>query len=496
MTPIETGSRRPDIYIIVMDCVSEALLQESHPTPFIDTIVRSGLSVPRAASVCPWTVPSHGSILTGLYPWQTGFHKLASAQLNSRYARLPTLLRSAGYRTILLSANPLLGGPRGLDYGFDQVMVGSWTDMYRRGWGGYRITPDHFGRMDSGALAGIEHGEAATLIPDWIRRYPFAWQTLQAVRAGALRGRRPTRSSEVAQWIEPHFRTLLDRTGRETPVFGLINLLDAHEPYLATSDDDSIPTDWLRLARQRQDNGAWISGEWVPTAAELSRLHWMARTSIRRIDRRVARIANVLKEAGRWENSLVILTSDHGQAFGEGGVLFHGIGTSDTLLRIPLVARFPHEEHGGEKIESWASLVDVLGTCTLEAGVSEAPQTSGKSLRELSDTPRSEPVFAVADGVVTDYGHAVPSERRRDIDRVSVVAYTPGAKLVLSGSRSGGVHPSSELVEIGSGGFESPSRHHLPVIESMREIYASLLRPGPGIPVPAATDSLASWGYC
>ena len=74
-------------------------------------------------------------------------------------------------------------------------------------------------------------------------------------------------------------------------------------------------------SRVRQDHHGWIEGHWQPSARESELLHRLYRGSLRLLDARVQRIVASLKAAGRWENTMFVLTSDHGQAFGRDGVV-------------------------------------------------------------------------------------------------------------------------------------------------------------------------------
>src|SRR5262249_53980407 len=87
-------------------------------------------------------------------------------------------------------------------------------------------------------------------------------------------------------------------------------------------------------------------------------------------DRGVGQIVQELKDSGRWENALLIVTSDHGESFAERGIhIGHGLSLTDDELHVPLVMHLPHDEGAGQRLDTQVDLLDVAPTVLAYAGV-------------------------------------------------------------------------------------------------------------------------------
>ncbi len=172
--------------------------------------------------------------------------------------------------------------------------------------------------------------------------------------------------------------------------------MDAHIPY-------SPPAPYGKLFPGRRSNllpiekfieirHDFLSGE--RELQEEERKHFVSQYdgSLAYIDANVDRVIKKLKELGRYENSLLIITSDHGEAFGEKGLLEHQVGTYENTTGVPLIIKYPAQTDGSE-VSFPVSLVDVPTTVLDVAGLEPAQETDGRSLLEFSRGHR-RPVFA------------------------------------------------------------------------------------------------------
>ena len=178
----------------------------------------------------------------------------------------------------------------------------------------------------------------------------------------------------------------LDSTSK--PVFVFLHVLDPHHPYLPIRDyfgnvpaqkyRDSYPlaTEMPPYRKDKIDQCALVK-DWkiVPELAELYD------SEIRDLDAQVGRLLKFLEEDKRYRDATVIVTSDHGEEFGEHGGLYHGARFYEESIRVPLIVRDPTMPHSiGRRVSSVVSLVDVAPTIlqSLGIGYSEA-EYSGKS---------------------------------------------------------------------------------------------------------------------
>ncbi|MCI4362631.1 MAG: sulfatase-like hydrolase/transferase, partial [Thermoplasmata archaeon] len=177
-----SSARPPDVLVVVLDCGrADDFPGGSHAVanmPFADSLRRESLWFPRAVTPAPWTVPSHASLYTGLYPWEHGAHAKGTLKLAEGIPRLPAILRQRGYRTFSLSANHLLSPNLGFSDGFDRLAWAGWWEPYYRTTGTGRPPHSVGDAADAGGvgLDRIQHGaawQAVKLTSRIVYRFPF-----------------------------------------------------------------------------------------------------------------------------------------------------------------------------------------------------------------------------------------------------------------------------------------------------------------------------------
>lgn len=282
-------------------------------SPNVATMARDGGHVSRAYAPGSWTVPSHVSMLTGQWSRAVGLGKAPDGTLRSTRPRmerlhdvlLPEVFRRAGYRTAAASCNAWISPTGGWDLGFDSFeFVPS-----PRGHPGRRVGRTMARWLWRSALADIDDGarDTETAIRGWFARWD----------------------------------------GRD-PFFWLVNVVECHSPYLPPRPyNDLGPTERLRAiadADRHQTFDAMLRANLdaheVP-AASLRRMRHLYGRAIRLLDDWVGRLLDLLERHGVLDDTIVVVTSDHGENFGEGGRLGHMLSLDERLIHIPFVARGP-----------------------------------------------------------------------------------------------------------------------------------------------------------
>jgi arylsulfatase A-like enzyme len=433
--PAFDGTRRPDVLVVVMDCVRASdFVGGTDPVrmPFTESLRPRSIVFPRAASVAPWTLPSHASLFTGLYPWEHGCHGRRHLYLSDQYPRLAGALSQAGYSTLSLSANPIIGPEYGLVAGFESAAWGEWWEQVHRHRGGPRGALGTIpGVPPSGSTAPRRRDRLGRTLKTMATRVPATLSLGEAV----MRRLRPDPDFPVggmSPWVERLLSRWLASQPRGRPTFCFINLIDAHEPYTLDPSECTRWREWWASMRIPQDVLALLgSPEGVPPA-DLARLHTLYRRSLRTLDDRLRRIVTIYQEAGRWPGTLLFLTSDHGQAFGEHGMVWHGVRTDEEMLRVPLWLRLPEDRLGGVTGQGWASPLDILPT-TMEALHLPWGQTpSGRSLLSLIEQDRDGPLICCGDGLGWNrpFMERLSPSRRQELDQVTMATYVGPYKIV------------------------------------------------------------------
>ena len=495
------GSGRPDVLVIVMDCVRASDFPggtDPVPMPFVERLRQESITFPRAVSVAPWTLPSHASLFTGLYPWEHGCHGRGSLTLNPRFARLAQLLQAGGYRTLSLSGNPIISPLYGLVNGFEVAEWGEWWEQVNR----VRATPSHTyeaaGEDRTPEVPALSRREKlGGTVKTALTRVPWALAVSDSVTRRTVD---PDRRwvGNLNPWVEPELARWLDRQPADRPTFCFINLIDAHEPYLLDPVEAESLRAWWRSMRIPQDVLALLAGPTPPPASDLERLHRLYRDAIAALDRRLQRIVETYRAAGRWQNTLLLLTSDHGQAFGEHGMIWHGVRTDEEMLRVPLLLRLPGAELAGSVGTGWASPLDTVPTVLEAARLSPIGSGSGVSLRRLVQSERPVPLLSAGDGTEWNqpFVQKLSPQRLLELNLFSIAAYVGSTKVVVDATTTAarGYDLSADPpTELPSGRLEETDLKD--VLRQARQAASALLHPASVSTSPEIDARLRSWGY-
>jgi arylsulfatase A-like enzyme len=495
------GAPRPNVVIVVADCLREDEFErEVSGSSFLTTLRREVVSFRHCVSVSNWTIPAHGSLLTGLYPQEHRLHRFGLNYLSRELPSIPTSLQNLGYATQLLSANHSLRPDTGFANGFDQVAFGIWGETSLRVTAADRAPFDSLtGTEEDVVRQAIHEGDGTgpwklgRVAADILPRFPWILNGVSRVYSGLVHGG-VTDDFRVAPWVESSLARFLRATPSRRPVFSLINLMDCHEPYLPATNQRADLFRRLRLSTSRQDVMSWAKGRWRPSRRQLDTLIELYRQKVRQVGQRIEGIVSLLKETGRWDNSIFIILSDHGQAFGEHNQMFHGGELFEPCVHVPLWVRYPQAEGGGTVVESVASLIDIYPTIMDAVDRSWKCQLSGVPLRELMDRPRANPVLSVADGI-TGFGVLQPPGISLRANP-QVAVYSGGYKLIYdSWSMRSRAFQWGEDPEEGRDLWQT----HRDALRSPRSLAsrvgASMLETGRTEPSVSAADRLRSWGY-
>jgi arylsulfatase A-like enzyme len=344
--------RRPDVIFLVLDTQRSDRLScygYSQPTsPHLDKFAETATLFQNAVASAQWTVPSHASMFTGLYP--SGHQVLQSySVLPDSIPTLAERLQAGGYFTAGFCNNPLVGViNNGLRRGFysflnysgllpsrpNQAGVPSdWLDRYRQS----------FKRFVAGMLDQVQDAFAQS---DTLLAFSFTplmvpiWQT-----ALSFKGNTPKSLDDAA-------RLLIDRPGLESdqPVFAFINLMGTHMPYHAPRPyverfAPHVLRDKTAQHYLRRFNGD-IYGWLAPLAGALDEqqkatLDGMYDAEVAYQDELVGAFLDRLRQSGCLDRSLFIVCSDHGEHLGEKQLIGHSISLYNELVKVPLIIQDP-----------------------------------------------------------------------------------------------------------------------------------------------------------
>ena len=399
----EESRKRPDILLLVLDTLrADRLSCYGHPTetsPHLDAFAETGTRFERAISPAQWTIPAHGSLFSGEYPTTHG-----TTQITHKHAvEHPTLaehLTRAGYQTVGFCNNPLLGVVEndldrgfGAFYNYGGVLPARPTEVQGRiGWLGALIRPLRklVGRLNAPIQAAFTQQEwllniamQPRLVALWERHINFKGNTERSLR-------------DLLGYLRYHQQ----REDRQ-PLFVYLNLMETHLPYEppkpfvrkhAPIMDDPEAREFMDAYNRRSYD--WITPIIKPfSELEHETLNTMYNAEVAYEDHMLGPLLNYLNTPEIREDTLVILTSDHGEGLDHHGYVGHSLVTYEDLIRVPLILRYPPDYPAGGEVDAPVSTRRIFHTVLEAAGLHPEADDSNLSLQRALDAPKGEAVL-------------------------------------------------------------------------------------------------------
>lgn len=365
---------KPNILLIVLDAVRKdhipAYGYEKGSTPTLDAFSEIATRYEEAIAPAAWTPPSHASMFTGQYPSHHGVVG-RKPQYEPEQPHVAEALSEAGYSTLGFSNSYHTSKARGFDRGFDY-----YHDI--------RDLPQIKGRWFEPSRS-------------------FAKLVVNYYRNG----------HDISAFQLDKFERVL-RADHE-PFFGFINLNSAHSPYNPPDEFkrefearfDSWETVDETAARNvgNRDGYKYMMGEIEMGDAEWDLLKCWYDGEIAYLDRLLGQFFETLRERGVFEDTMVVVTADHGESFGEDGLAYHKFSLGEQLVNVPLLVKWPGQDT--KKVsDELVSLTDLVPTFL---DVADAPQPTVSDGRSLVSDPEPEAVFA-------EFGHPYEGTLRNLVD--------------------------------------------------------------------------------
>ncbi len=375
------ATERPSVVLIILDTVRRdftGLPGSANPlisTPCLNQVGAEGTVFTAAWANSPWTLPSHISLFTGLLPFQHGVDT-KSITLESKSPTLAELLSDAGYDTVAFFSNPwLLDSISGAMRGFREQHVVEVTDFQMLKAKGF----DVFKGYDQGG-------------PELVR--------------------------EISRWLETR--------DSQRPFFLFLNLLEAHLPY-------KPPPDYCREHLADMGTNTLVTVQWAYEfnaglhpydEVDWHRIRRLYAADVNHVDRLFGQVIDLLKKHGRYDQILLIVTSDHGENIGDHDLMNHQYGLWETSLGVPLVIRAPGRLSPGVRADP-VMLSDLFATILDAAGLTyEDPRPYSNSLLGSPGAGPRPVVAEYAGADDSDIAHLKKLNPRFDEGRVKPACAT------------------------------------------------------------------------
>jgi arylsulfatase A-like enzyme len=342
-------AKAPNVLLVVMDTVRADHLgiygYARETTPHLARWAKRAVQFDWAVAPAPWTFPSHGSFMTGQWPSTLGAHWQPT--LDPKYTTLAAFLASRGYHTAGFAANTFwCSYESGLDRGFVH-----YED--------YPLSPRTI--------------LSSTMPGRWLveqLRSPQDYYGVKWVRA---------QSRDAAEINQSFLSWLVQYREQRRPFFAFLNYLDAHEPFVPPIAPAT--RFGLQAVSSRDQNMLlqyWDRDKLTLSQRDVELARDSYDTCIAALDRQVGALLDELERRGVLQDTLVIITSDHGEAFGEHGVFNHGFSLYSAEIHVPLLIISPTGP-AGTRVPEPVTLRDLPATVAELASLGAASSFPGES---------------------------------------------------------------------------------------------------------------------
>jgi len=414
-TPSGSGPSRPEIKHVILLTI-DALRADALPfhgstriaTPNLTALCQQGVCFSNAQSPSPWTRPSVTSILTGLHP---SIHATVARAIEVESVLPPSTrtlaecMRAARYRTAGIGYNPFL----------------AVSPNIRRGFQDFWFYPTLISKSD-GSVARCKTNTSRPALP--------------GIGPGDLENgtgennSTPILTQLAEQWLRRH--------GKER-FFLWVHYYDPHNPYTpprecattlpagAAPNNDEAYAAWVQRINFSIDQYLhaeryWLQGAQTAESEEVRRtalpvllknketIRALYEAEINYVDAAVGRILDTVKGLGIYEDTLIIVSSDHGEEFGEHGRFEHGHSLYQELLHVPLIVKLPGRTRP-HRVDHRVSIEGIYSTilelCSIAPAGSPGSAPSLVPHWEQPDPPTANPGLVAGSIMYGEPGKAV-----------------------------------------------------------------------------------------
>ena len=304
---------------------------ERETTPVLTELAKEGVLFEKVVAYAPWTLPSVVNILSGCPPDDLHVFDQSSGGLKQSIVQS---IQNAGYTTAAVTEGGFVSRHFGFDRGFSEYY-------------------EEEGKVKLNLPGGPKDSTSAGGIENTFRR--------------------------AGEWIEKH---------KDEKFFLFIQTYEPHTPYTQRTFTEGLDPGAVGEIFTGETAPLLRSGELAFNDSELEYLEALYDGGIRESDRRVGLFLDFLDAIGLGEQTLVVVTSDHGEELGAhypphcGS---HGHSLRDDLVLVPLIIHNPLKSYSMKRVAHQARLMDVMPTIVEILGVQPEQPTSGRSLLGLME---------------------------------------------------------------------------------------------------------------
>ena len=351
---------KPNVLLLTLDTVRADHVSlygyKRNTTPYLSDLARAATVFAHATAAGDMTITSHAAILTGTYASWNGArpHQTASGSgvpISDKYPTLAEILSAQGYSTAAVVAN---SGFLTREWGFDRGF------QFFDARGAVRMMPPRKEYLLRYGARQVLHHVIDTTEFD-----------MMFLRAGEIN--------------REAYRFLDRARGSGHPFFLFLNYMDAHSPYAPPAQFDELYPSERDLSIPDARYGL-LFDQLVEGRGQMSqeeREHYVSQYDggIAYMDAEIGKLIAGLKQRGLYDNTLLIIVSDHGEAFGERNLVGHGLSVNEDQVYVPMIVKYPRSDQR-QWVEERVGHTDILPTVMEVTGIAPPPFLQGFSLRK------------------------------------------------------------------------------------------------------------------
>jgi len=420
---------KPNILFIVLDTCRFDVFDEAMrkgKLPHLRELIDDSIYYTNAISPSSWTTPSHVSFFTGLYPSEHKVHETMYLKQSSIIMKqilnfpgkvLPEILRTNGYNTYGFVANPNLAPGSGFERGFAFL---TFVDMFEELTEFWNET-----RQEIMIKFRGEEKEISNLANNFdlkeLRRFSMRnWNFIKLPNLFRIYREFLKKSEKIgypAQKAGKQIANIISNSVFEYPFFLFVNFMEMHDPYIIGNGEF--------FSGEGKKMLSFLVGNTELSSSLLNNYVRLYNHELVLLDQYIGKILDRLRKEGVYDDTVIVITADHGQNFGEDHYYGHGILLSDSLIKVPLIIK-PTQKIGSfinHKVQPLTNLFKFLARCS--EGVVN------------TDLIHGEIAYSECFGIPEDYREMFKLDpalvnRLESFDHRSIAVYLNDTKVIVS----------------------------------------------------------------
>ena len=338
-------SERPNVLFIMIDTLRWDYLgsyDESKPdiSPHLDALAADSVLYENAFAAASWTRSSIASFFTSMVPL-SHTAELKDSALPDEVDTMAEVLQAHGYHTGGLPNNINVTRNYNFDQGFDYFSY----------------------QAPEFPLKATESAFQLSM-----------YQLVRKIREGLVSHKRVEEFYQPAPTVLGNTQEFIEAQG-DNRWFAYVHLMEPHDPYFERPYNG---VGYGRAENEVPDPEKWKAGATTEELVEY--LQQVYSGEITAMDKDLGVFFDWMKEQGVYDNTVIVISSDHGEEFFEHGGWWHGTTLFEEQIHVPLILKLPNQELAGSRVPWQVRAIDVAPTLAELAGAPVSPMWQGTSL--------------------------------------------------------------------------------------------------------------------